>query len=185
MKRVVTGLNEKGQSAVLEVGPPPRVWTWTASQESAPHHVSRTLIDHFPDLSELAPSQGVCTELWVTHTTASTVEHEDPGISLVGVEPGVHSLECPPGVTRWNISTFGPGYRSKMHCTETIDYDIVLAGEMYLILEADEIRLTPGDAVLVPGLQHCWRTETGGSFAYTMVSPFPFGALVDESAPPS
>jgi len=73
VKRVVTGLNEKGQSAVLEVGPPPRVWTWTASQDSAPHHVSRTLIDHFPDLSELAPSQGVSTELWVTHTTATTV----------------------------------------------------------------------------------------------------------------
>jgi len=179
VKRVVTGLNEKGQSTVIEAGPPPRVWTWTASQASAPHFVPRSLTDEFPDLSALPPGQGFCTELWITRTTATTVEQEDPGTSLAGVEPGVSSLECPPGVTRWNISSFGPGYRSQMHRTETIDYDIVLAGEMYLVLEAEEIRLTPGDAVFIPGLQHCWRTEAGGMFAYTMVSPFPFGSLVD------
>jgi quercetin dioxygenase-like cupin family protein len=60
-----------------------------------------------------------------------------------------------------------------MHFTDSIDFDMYIAGEMILILETEEIVLKPGDVVYLPQLQHAWRTETGGTFAFLMISPHP------------
>jgi hypothetical protein len=43
-----------------------------------------------------------------------------------------------------------------MHQTETIDYIILLKGEVTLLLDQDEVELQPFDAVVQRGTNHAW-----------------------------
>jgi quercetin dioxygenase-like cupin family protein len=58
------------------------------------------------------------------------------------------------------------GYRAthrlyfEMHRTETIDYGILLSGELWLVLDEDETRLSPGDIVIQRGANHAWSNRT-------------------------
>lgn len=46
-----------------------------------------------------------------------------------------------------------------MHVTDTIDYDIILSGQLTLILDSGEYVLRPGDAVVMRGDRHAWRND--------------------------
>lgn len=48
-----------------------------------------------------------------------------------------------------------------MHTTPTIDYGIILEGELWLELDDGEMRLVmPGDIVIQNGTRHAWRNKT-------------------------
>lgn len=46
-----------------------------------------------------------------------------------------------------------------MHVTDTIDCDVILSGQLTLILDDGEYVLTPGDAVIMRGDRHAWRND--------------------------
>jgi mannose-6-phosphate isomerase-like protein (cupin superfamily) len=49
-----------------------------------------------------------------------------------------------------------------MHTTDTIDFDIVLSGEVYLELDdGAEVKLTSGDCVIQNGTRHAWHNRSG------------------------
>lgn len=54
----------------------------------------------------------------------------------------------------------GGGQRSPMHRTRTIDYGIVLAGEVVLILSDSEVVLKAGDVVIQRGTDHAWENRS-------------------------
>ena len=43
-----------------------------------------------------------------------------------------------------------------MHKTKTIDYIILLKGDVTLLLDEDEVRLKPFDVVVQRGTNHAW-----------------------------
>lgn len=47
-----------------------------------------------------------------------------------------------------------------MHRTETIDYGIVLEGEIYLIVDKGEILCRQGDIVIQRGTNHAWANRS-------------------------
>ena len=47
-----------------------------------------------------------------------------------------------------------------MHRTETLDYGIVLEGEIYLVLDDSETLLKPGDVVIQRGTNHAWSNRS-------------------------
>lgn len=47
-----------------------------------------------------------------------------------------------------------------MHQTETLDYVVILSGELYLIMEDCETLLNPGDIVIQCGTNHAWSNRT-------------------------
>jgi mannose-6-phosphate isomerase-like protein (cupin superfamily) len=48
-----------------------------------------------------------------------------------------------------------------MHTTDTVDFDIVISGEVWLELdEGTEVRLGPGDCVVQNGTRHAWRNKS-------------------------
>ena len=47
-----------------------------------------------------------------------------------------------------------------MHTTRTIDYGIVLSGEIDLELDEGEVHLKAGDVVVQRGTRHAWRNRS-------------------------
>jgi quercetin dioxygenase-like cupin family protein len=52
-----------------------------------------------------------------------------------------------------------PGMQSYWHATDTVDYIVVLEGELVLMLEEREVRLASGDFVVDRGVNHAWRND--------------------------
>jgi hypothetical protein len=58
-----------------------------------------------------------------------------------------------------------------MHRTQTIDYGIVLSGEIYLVLDDEEVHLRAGDIVVQRGTIHAWsnRSDAVCRMAFVLV----------------
>ncbi|MEQ6290585.1 cupin domain-containing protein [Vogesella sp. GCM10023246] len=50
-----------------------------------------------------------------------------------------------------------------MHRTETVDYGVVLSGEITLVLDDSELALKAGDVVIQRGTNHAWANRSGQS----------------------
>ncbi|TNF56883.1 MAG: cupin domain-containing protein [Burkholderiales bacterium] len=48
-----------------------------------------------------------------------------------------------------------------MHRTESVDYGIVIEGEMTLVLDDSEVLLKPGSVVVQRGTNHAWANRSG------------------------
>jgi uncharacterized cupin superfamily protein len=48
-----------------------------------------------------------------------------------------------------------------MHRTETVDYAIILEGEMHLVLDDSEVLCRAGDVVIQCGTNHAWSNRSG------------------------
>jgi quercetin dioxygenase-like cupin family protein len=47
-----------------------------------------------------------------------------------------------------------------MHTTDTVDFDVVISGEVWLELDdGAEVRLGPGDCVVQNGTRHRWHNR--------------------------
>lgn len=58
-----------------------------------------------------------------------------------------------PGAAHHRIDT---SKHPAMHKTDTIDYIILLKGDVTLILDEEEVRLEPHDVVVQRGTNHAW-----------------------------
>ena len=52
------------------------------------------------------------------------------------------------------------GFRTQMHRTRTLDYVVVLEGELVLILDDSEAVLQAGDVVVQRGTDHAWENRS-------------------------
>lgn len=59
-----------------------------------------------------------------------------------------------------------------MHRTDTVDYGIVLSGEIYLVLDKQETLLKAGDVVVQRGTNHAWsnRSDQPCRMAFILVN---------------
>lgn len=73
-------------------------------------------------------------------------------------DPNYH-LEPAEGGIRCRIVRFGPGSTFPMHVTATLDYVVVLSGQLRMIMEDGEITLDPGDSVVQRGTLHAWAND--------------------------
>ncbi len=94
-------------------------------------------------------------ELWNTNAMPAPISALEPS------EPTAREVVIFPrdNGTIVRVTTFPPGRRSPMHRTETIDYGIVLEGEVYLVLDDSETALHPGDVVIQRGTDHAWENR--------------------------
>jgi quercetin dioxygenase-like cupin family protein len=62
-----------------------------------------------------------------------------------------------------------------MHKTRTVDYVILLDGDVTLILEKEEVRLKPFDVVVQRGTNHAWRNnrDTAAILAGVLIDAAP------------
>ncbi len=66
------------------------------------------------------------------------------------------------GVGNAQASTLGRGGRHPlMHRTQTVDYAVVLEGEITMLLDDSEVNLKAGDVVIQRGTNHAWSNRSG------------------------
>ena len=88
-------------------------------------------------------------------------------------DPTQRSLTVPPepGGTKIRVNEFPPGVVSPTHRTQSVDYGIVLDGEVVLVLDGTETVLRAGDVVVQRGTSHRWenRTERAARMAFVLI----------------
>ena len=74
-----------------------------------------------------------------------------------------------PGGSVVRVVDMGPGLTSPMHRTVSLDYGVVLEGEVYLVLDSGEEKLMRrGDISVQRGTNHAWRNASSTSWARMM-----------------
>jgi quercetin dioxygenase-like cupin family protein len=76
-----------------------------------------------------------------------------------------------PNGTTLRINDMPPGASSPMHRTRTVDYGIVLDGEVVLVLDGSETVLRAGDVVVQRGTSHRWenRSDAPARVAFILI----------------
>src|ERR1700756_3698437 len=74
-------------------------------------------------------------------------------------DAGNAKFEFPVIGTRFSFHDFPPGTEPFMHATDTIDYVVIVAGEIEFVTETGAIRLRTGDTLVNRGIVHGWRND--------------------------
>lgn len=172
MRRIVTGHDARGRSVFLMDGPSPHVL-------------------ELPGMPGLA-----LINLWVTDGTPAS----NAGSADAAARPVV--LEPPPRGTIFRVVDFPPDRdlagkldRAKafaamgahaamdadasrhpgMHKTSTVDYALVLDGEIWALMDEGEVLLRAGDCLVQRGTNHAWsnRSDRPCRMAFVLVSAEP------------
>ena len=157
IRRIVTGHDVQGRSII-------------ASDGASPHTIA---------ISE-SPAFGL-TDLWVTHDApADNSGTGDPAARKIVLEP-------PPRGTIFRVVEFPPdaqivgkfdrvkafeaiGARDAldsdgsrhpgMHRTHSVDYAIVLSGEIWAVMDVGETLMRAGDCLVQRGTNHAWSNRS-------------------------
>jgi hypothetical protein len=163
-RRIVTGHDEKGRAVILEDGPPPRaariggeagplfyeIW----NTQETPARIDRASGEPPEDGIILAPPKRG------TRIRVLEIPPDDPRLaSLTPEEARAHFAEV--GAAEASSHAGAGSKHAFMHRTQTIDYGIVLEGEIVLILDEDETTARAGDIVIQRGTNHGWSNRSG------------------------
>jgi quercetin dioxygenase-like cupin family protein len=83
--------------------------------------------------------------------------HESPPCPRPAGRGDMLDLGVAPGLAHWIVVEYEPGAVFPRHHTDSIDFDIVLAGSMELTLDDGVHLLAQGDCVVMTGVDHAWR----------------------------
>ena len=136
--------------------------------------VAKVLMDA-PATNAKGPGTGlVSTLIWSTDRTPAQVpigeEIEDMGARMLGSAP-------PPSGSRFTVIEFPPGVVSAMHRTETVDYVIVIEGEIDMDMDDSTVKLRHGDVMVQRGTNHAWvnRSDKKARVAFVLIDAEPLG----------
>ena len=138
------------------------------------NHVAKVLIDG-PATNAKRPSPGlVSTLIWSTDATPGKLpigeQIEDYGARTLGTAP-------PKNGTRFAVIDFPPGNHPHMHRTDTIDYVIVIEGEIDMEVDDSTVTLKQGDVMVQRGTNHAWanRGSARARVAFVLIDAEPIG----------
>jgi len=128
VRRVVTGHDKDGKSCVWK--------------------------DGFATNHKYPNPRMISTLLWCgTEVPVDFMGDEDMGDRILGTAP-------PAGGFRFMFSELGPGDKTQpmphLHKTDSMDFKIVLSGEVTMILDKESVILKPGDICIGRGTSHAW-----------------------------
>jgi mannose-6-phosphate isomerase-like protein (cupin superfamily) len=163
-RRIVTGHDAAGRAIILEDSPPPRVQriggdtgpmfyeVWNTRETPAP--IDRASGEPDEDRIMLAPPKGG------TRIRVLDIPPDDDSLKNVTPEEArAHFAEV--GAADAASHTGAGSRHAHMHRTETIDYGIVLEGEIVLIMDEGETTVRAGDIVIQRGTNHGWANRSG------------------------
>ena len=162
LRRIVTGVNAAGKSVITEDGAPP---------------VARRTSSNKPGAAS--------RRVWVSFDSPARIDDPDRTAELPGLMPPVNGnvmtyVDFPPepkddvalaqgasGAAHGGpppeagLKRGGPDApHAGMHTTDTLDYAIVLSGEIYAIVDEGETLMKAGDILIQRGTSHSWDNRS-------------------------
>ena len=159
VRRIVTGDDAEGRSRIVEDGPSPAVML----------------------VSGMVGFRN--TNVWATHGSPTPIDAPDRIVEHQGVLPPrqgtvVRIIDIPPEIVdpaerkRQTDAVFKQMFRDAghvadsprhtgMHKTDTIDYAILLEGELTAIMDQGETIMRAGDILIQRGTNHAWANRSG------------------------
>lgn len=137
-------------------------------------NTAKVLIDA-PATNEKYPDANmISTLIWATAENPASIavgeSIEDMGNRVLGSAP-------PENGTRFAVLDFPPGNKAVTHRTETLDYVIVLEGEIEMDMDDSTVKLKAGDVLVQRGTNHTWmnRSDRRCRIAVVLVDAQPLG----------
>jgi quercetin dioxygenase-like cupin family protein len=137
-------------------------------------NIAKVILDGAATNARRPPSGIVSTLIWCTDRTPADIAVgetiEDMGARKLGTPPPAHG-------TRFAVIDFPPGNAPAMHRTETIDYVIVIAGEIDMDMDDSTVTLKAGDVMVQRGTHHAWanRSNAPARVAFVLIDAEPLG----------
>ena len=156
MRRIITGHNENGRSIISIDGPPARsigedvgglfeIWNTDGNDI-----ISSDSSDRADEDIILSPPKGG------TKFRYFQINPMPEGVSNEMMQEIAADAFEKIGASHHRIDT---SKHPAMHKTETIDYIILLKGDVTLILDEEEVDLKPYDVVVQRGTNHAWANN--------------------------
>ena len=153
MRRIVTGHNKEGKSVIMSDGPPPKsigeevgglfeLWNTDSNSVNSQDSIDRA----DTDILLSPPKSG-------TKFRYFQINPLPEGIPNDVMNQIAHDNFQQVGAADARVDTTR---HPAMHKTESIDYIILLKGEVTLLLDEDEVDLKPFDVVVQRGTNHAW-----------------------------
>ena len=172
-RRVVTGHNAEGKSIFIMDGPPPVVRSrGTASTASTEFWETRSApADNSGGEDPTLTGQQVLPP--PKHGSKfRVVEYPPDSVRVAAIRASSAASDAKAeGYVRHVDNKRHPGF----HKTDTIDYAIVLSGEIYALMDEGELLLKAGDVLIQRGTNHAWsnRTEEPCCIAFVLIDAKP------------
>ncbi len=162
IRRVVTGHNHKGEATVLMDGPAPFVHVNPRNPDDTSTDIWRTSATPAQILSELGETTlGPRRQMPDSKGTVIRINRFAPETDQVRNMSMKEARLAFKALGNEPASTFGRGgHHPLMHRTETIDYAIILSGEITMVLDDQEVHLKSGDTVVQCGTNHAWSNRS-------------------------
>jgi hypothetical protein len=169
IRRIVTGDDAKGRSRIVEDAPASAIRTVPARPGYR------------------------AVNVWRTEESPARIEARDSTANHQGILPPkggtiLRIIDFPPEpadrgeLRRMLEATFDGIYQDAahdkrlevhpgMHRTETVDYAIVLEGEIYAVMDEDETLMRAGDVLIQRGTNHAWanRSDRTARIAFVLI----------------
>jgi mannose-6-phosphate isomerase-like protein (cupin superfamily) len=162
VRRIVTIDDEDGKSVAITDGTPPDVQTdparpgftsariWVTDASPAQIGPFRDAASVYPRALEPPPGGSVCRV--VTLPPDGTFRGK---VGRADVAAFFHATGSPAA------STYAPAApHPYMQKTQTLDFCLVLEGEITLVLDTEEVHLIAGDTVVQRGTNHAWSNRS-------------------------
>ncbi len=162
VRRVVTGHDERGKAIVISDGPAPFVHVNAVDPEWYSTDIWRTNETPARIVRAAAESTlGPRRQMPGKRGTVLRINHFPPESAAVRQMDVRASRAAFAALGNEKAATFGKGGRHPlMHRTETIDYAIVLSGEITMVLDDEDVTLRAGDVVVQCGTNHAWSNRS-------------------------
>jgi quercetin dioxygenase-like cupin family protein len=162
VRRVVTGHDADGKAIVFSDGPAPFVHVNAVNPEWYSTDIWRTKETPARIATVAAePTLGPRRQLPDKRGTVLRINHFPPENEAVRQMDPQASRAAFAALGNEQAATFGRGGRHPlMHRTETIDYAIVLSGQITMVLDDVDVELGAGDIVVQCGTNHAWSNRS-------------------------
>ncbi len=135
-RRVVTGHDAHGRSVIVSDAAPPQHHSMRGPDIGADFHEMWSEIDNPPSLTSISAQE----------------PNERPFTIMPVAGHLLRILDIYP--------LKDGGKRTVMHRTRTLDYVVLIEGELVLILDDKEVTLNVGDVVVQRGTDHAWENRS-------------------------
>ena len=153
MRRIVTGHDEKGKSVITIDGPPARS---LGEEAGGLYELWNTDGNEINTLDEIDRADG---EVLLSPPNGGTkfryfqINPTPKGVPADLIEAATAEAFEKMGAAHHRVDTTR---HPAMHKTKTIDYIILLKGDVTLLLDNEEVDLKPFDVVVQRGTNHAW-----------------------------